>query len=89
MSFTNQQPFTVTLEDLTRPWSGKKDGSRFRCYLCLKRFRAGDTARWVLNPKYGNFFVCEACDGADVKERFRAIMEPFWERFKALGFGDE
>lgn len=95
MGFTDQKPFTVTAEDLKRPWAGRRDGSRFRCYLCLSRFVAGDTARWVYNNgsdspggSYGNFFTCVKCDGPDVRERFKAKMDPFWERYKAMGFDE-
>lgn len=95
MSFTNGKAFTVTAEDLKKPWGGRKDGQRFRCYLCLQRFVEGDVARWVYNNgagspggNYGNFFTCAACDGKDVQARFKALMDPFWERYKALGFND-
>lgn len=94
MSFTDQQPFVVTEADLTRPWNGKRDGSRFRCYLCLRKFVPGDVARWqyangTKGQSFGNFFTCAACDGPDVLDRWRAIMEPFWERYKALGYDNE
>lgn len=87
MSFADQKPFIVTFADLKRPWAGKRDGSRFRCYLCLKKFEEGDTARFVLNA-YGNFFTCAECDGDDVKERYTTIMRAFLDRYNALGYGD-
>lgn len=88
MSFTDQKPWIVTKEDEKRPWSGYKDGRRFRCHMCGHRFKAGDTCRWVYaNGKdspchYGNFFVCTECDGEDILERAAAHEEfgkqAFW-----------
>lgn len=86
--FTNQQPWTVTKEDETRPWSGKSDGSNFRCYLCGHKFKEGDVCRWVYSngpqtPHHGgNFFVCINCDGADVLDRaakhFEESKSKYW-----------
>jgi len=90
-TFTNQQAFIVTANDLTRPWGGHRDGSRFRCALCGHRFTEGDTARWVFTNGTpgagGNPFVCSDCDGTNeeviAKWRqhiadFRASKDKFW-----------
>lgn len=81
MSFTDQKPWTVTDEDTKRPWSGHRDGSRFRCMLCGHRFVAGDLARWVYAWKPHNFFVCVKCDGPDVRERMAVIYDESKTRY--------
>lgn len=85
-SFTNGKPHVATAEDLKRPWGGKRDGSRFRCYLCGHRFKAGDTYRWQFTNDVsgagGNPLVCKACDGPDVIEHWKAMhaesREKWW-----------
>lgn len=80
--FTNGKPHIATADDLTRPWGGARDGSRFRCYLCGHRFGVGDVYRWVFTNSIkgaasGNPFTCEACDGPDVIARWTAHCEEF------------
>lgn len=89
-SFTKGRPWTVTAEDLKKPWSGKRDGSRFRCVPCGHRFEVGDVARfqWA-NFKDspwpgGNFFVCVRCDGPDLLKRMGALWRESRERFAWL-----
>lgn len=87
MNWTDGRPMVVTERDLTLPWAGGKNGSRFRCRLCGFKFRVGDTARFVFanfsdSPsKQGNFFVCVACDGSDVLERAAAQEQEAKVRF--------
>jgi len=76
MSFTDQKPRVVTTDDLAAHWSGYKDGSHFRCYLCGHKFKLGDTWRWVYDndgdgAHAGNFMVCSDCDGPDVRTRWK------------------
>jgi len=90
MSFTDQQQRIATDDELKAPWGGRRDGSRFRCYLCGHKFQTGDKWRWVYNQDQGtiNFMTCEHCDGPDVRERFtqrvrnfKAIKEAYWWMF--------
>lgn len=79
MSFTDGKPHVVTVEDMTRPWGGKRDGSRFRCYLCGRHFLVGDVYRWQYSNGTpgagGNPMVCAPCDGPDVVERWKAMHD--------------
>ncbi len=67
MGFTDQNPWVATEEDCKRPWSGGKNGLRFRCFLCGHRFKPGDRVRWQYTNDIpgasGNPMVCESCDG--------------------------
>lgn len=92
-TWTNGKPFSVTDEHLKGHW-----GSGFECRLCGEKFKFGETIRWVYcnsTPGLGtgNFFVCQKCDGDDVKERAKKQLEeavklakrwgiygPDWER---------
>lgn len=78
MSFTDQKLHQATEEECKAPWSGHRDGSHFRCYLCGHKFRVGDWWRWVCSgdrcwvdpnnyKKWGlsNLMVCKACDGTN------------------------
>ena len=90
--FLNQQPFTVTEEDLCRNWGGYRDGRKFRCAWCGHRFRAGDVARWVFTNSErdrkgvsGNPFICQNCDGPhdEILDRLAALVreangQRFW-----------
>lgn len=82
MSFLNGQPFTVTAEQTKLPWSGKRDGSRFRCMLCGHRFIEGDVVRFQFMKTGPNSMVCTNCDGPDVVERlnqhFLDAKQRFW-----------
>lgn len=81
MSFTDQRPRVATETHVTK-WGG--DGKCFRCYLCGHKFKVGDVWRWVANPPwgiYGNFLVCEKCDGADVLDRWISANKELEERF--------
>ncbi len=81
-SFTDQLSFTVTAEQVKLPWSGKRDGSRFRCGLCGHRFAAGDVVRWNFGKgPLGNFFVCVACDGPDIHDKRQAMYQESKSRF--------
>lgn len=80
MSFTDQRPWTVTENDMATRWGGidaRSERSRFRCMLCGHRFEVGDSARWVYmngtaGAHCGNVFVCQPCDGDDVRDRIVA-----------------
>ena len=85
MSFTDQKPLIVTVDDVKRNWGGATDGSKFRCSICGHRFQAGDYYRWVytnnLQGYGGNPFVCKSCDGPDVIEKWKAHCEE-WKQIK-------
>ena len=72
MSFTDQKQRVATQEDCRGPWSGGRNGERFRCYICGYKFLPGDNWRWVCGGDLQtiNFIVCDRCDGPDVKERW-------------------
>lgn len=78
MSFTDQKPFTATAEDCKRDWACGKPGEHFRCGLCGHKFVTGDVVRWQFTnnlPGYGgNPFVCKPCDGPDVVEKWKALV---------------
>ena len=89
MSFTNRKPFTVTDKMCHQSWSGGKNGIYFRCGLCGHKFKAGDICRWVYmnstpESHFGNFLVCENCDGPDVKDRRIAWEQEARTRFWQL-----
>lgn len=86
-NFTDQKPHVATAQDLKRPFGGKRDGSRFRCYLCGHQFIEGDIYRWVYSNATpyagGNPFVCSACDEGNerVIDRWRK-KHAEWIRMK-------
>jgi len=86
-NFTDQKPRIATAEDLKRPWSGHRDGSCFRCYLCGHKFEVGDQYRWVYSNGTpgagGNPMVCASCDGPneEVIARWKAMHEEARTRF--------
>lgn len=82
-NFTDQKPRKATMQHLQAPWRGKVDGSAFRCYLCGRRFKVGDVWRflWAAHEGAPNCLVCEACDGPDVLERWKAQFQEAQERF--------
>jgi len=67
MNITDQKPRIATAKHCSAPWGGRKNGERFRCYLCGQKFRVGDRFRWVYAGHRGltNLLVCEACDGTN------------------------
>ena len=82
MSFTDQKPRKATMNDLNAKWGGVKGGKRFRCYLCVYKFKLDDIWRWIYAVKYSNFITCEKCDSEDVIERWvernKELREKFW-----------
>lgn len=81
----NQKSFVVVEAMLKLPWSGK--GRRaFSCVFCHHQFEPGDTARWFLGGRRTpNTFVCQACDGPDVVERWykfwAEVISPILDRW--------
>lgn len=78
--FTNGQTFVVEDSDLKLKWGGSTNGERFRCGICGLRFTAGSVVRWIFDNDryssgYGNFFACAQCDGPDVRDKRRAMVE--------------
>jgi hypothetical protein len=89
MSFTDQKPFVVAEAMCGQSWAGGKGGKYFRCGMCGHRFEAGDACRWVYmnsttESRFGNFLVCEACDGPDVVDRRLAWEQEARTRFWQL-----
>ena len=90
MSFTNQQPFSVTNNDISGFTGGRRS---FNCSLCGHVFVVGDVARWVYanfadSPvRCGNFFVCQNCDGdtADVLQCAKLSFEETVKTAKRWG----
>jgi len=88
MSFTDQKQRIATEEECKANWGGEKNGKRFRCYLCGHKFVVGDKWRWVYNNNpggFGNFCVCDKCDGEDVVERWAEANKEARQRFWWFG----
>lgn len=85
MSFTDGKPLLATEEHLKAPWSGKRDGSMFRCRMCGYKFQLGDYWRFVYTNDIpgagGNPLVCERCDGGDVCARWVQMCEEARTKF--------
>lgn len=85
MSFTDGKPRAATVEDLTLRWMGS--AKNFRCRLCGYVFRVGDIWRFVFanfdaSPShYGNFLVCQSCDGETVLEKAAQQEQEYQTRF--------
>lgn len=79
--FTDQKQRIATGEECSYSWSGAKNGARFRCYLCGRKFKPGDKWRWVYaqHANVLNFFTCGDCDGDDVIDRFIAHCKKWKE----------
>lgn len=73
------RPYVVTEADMSKPWSGFRDGRCFRCHMCGEFFKPGDTIRFVwcngikeardAGVHCGNVHICAACDGPDIYTR--------------------
>jgi len=86
----NGAGFVVEAGHLLRPWSGVRPETgtlaeqlagghpKFKCGICGRRLKVGDTARWLFTNGMpepgcgGNPFICAKCDGPDVKARWAA-----------------
>ena len=72
--FTDQKRRICSQAEADGKWGLDKHG--LYCTLCGHIFRVGDGWRWVYandgGGGHGNFEVCDACDGPDVLERYRA-----------------
>lgn len=85
MSFTDGTPQVATAEDLEMWWSGSP--ANFRCRLCGAKFCVGDVWRFVYSnfsaspSRYGNFLVCQKCDGPDVLQRAAEQEREYETRF--------
>jgi len=93
MSLTDQQPRRVTEQDLKMKWSGQKDNSHFRCYMCGHKFVLDDYWRFVFSDSstftdifgkkwaMSNAIVCEKCDGPDVLDRWKKMHEEAYNKY--------
>jgi len=82
-SFTDQKPRIATKGNIETLWGGRKDS--FRCYMCGYRFQVGDYWRWVYTNNVegasGNPIVCNCCDGEDVVERWKKLVNEVGEKY--------
>lgn len=79
MSFVEGKPMVATREHCNTRWM--RDKKNFRCGMCGCNFKEGDVFRWIYTnnlPGYsGNPLVCEKCDGPDVIERWKKLVDEF------------
>jgi len=79
MTFTNEKPVVATKEYCITRWMGGE--GNFRCGICGYKFKENDVFRWIYTndlPGYnGNPLVCEKCDGPDVIERWKKLVDEF------------
>jgi hypothetical protein len=86
-SFTDGKPRVATKEDCEAAWAGRRDNSGFRCRMCGFKFKEGDIWRFVYanfagSPSnYGNFLVCQKCDGSDILDRASLQEKEAHDRF--------
>ena|ERR1700675_1612097 len=75
--FTNGKRRITSEAELNAKWG--LDGNPHMCDMCGHLFQLGEGWRWQYmnstSPSYGNFSVCDSCDGPDVKERWLAAGE--------------
>lgn len=89
MSFTDQNPHTVTQELVDQHKRLAYMLQELRCHLCGVCFDVGDTRRWVYANGTegvpargeGNLFVCVVCDGEDVLDRWETACQELRQRF--------
>ena len=90
--FTNGKRRIMTEHEFNLRWGGY--GKNF-CALCNHTFQVGEGWRWVYanGPKpegqssFGNFSVCDSCDGPDVLDRYQAACTLLHESMKGRGEG--
>lgn len=78
MSFTDQKRRIFSEEEAKAKWGGAALG--LRCTLCDHKFQVGDGWRWVYanggsGPSFGNFQVCDGCDGPEVLGMYQAACK--------------
>lgn len=83
MSWTDGKPYLVMEDDLTRPWSGAKDGRNFRCQLCGRFFEVGDLLVFIFGSRSraGNFLACSDETGPTHgdRETMLSLLEADWQ----------
>ena len=89
--FTNGKRRIASESEVASRWG--LNGGRLYCHLCNKNIEVGDGWRWVYmnsdpSPTFGNFEVCDACDGPDVKERWISANRLLNEFRKQRGADD-
>lgn len=93
MSFTDQKRFVIDEAWLER--GRRLNPNTNFCALCNNNFFAGAGARWVYanGPKptgvhsFGNFFVCDTCDGPDVLDFYQKACELVYSHMCGRGEG--
>lgn len=87
-SFTNQKRRVATKEEVESRWS---DRMGLYCHLCNRKIKVGEGWRWVYAndqaTSFGNFMVCDACDGPDVKDRYQRACELVQKSMEGHGAG--
>jgi hypothetical protein len=81
VSFIDGKPRVATEAECKAKWSGRGPGTNFRCCLCGYKFKVGDVWRFQYTNSTkdagGNPLVCQACDGPDLIERWRAKWQAY------------
>jgi hypothetical protein len=70
----------VTAAHLKLPWSGKRDGTNFRCFLCGHSFQVGDEFRLLLTPEDGSLLTCDRHGDEKQIAQAWAALRADWKR---------
>lgn len=86
--FLKDVPHVVDDQDMSAPWSGRRDGAHFRCAICGRFFEVGDVIRHLYSnysgsPFTGNPFVCDEPCAAPGKQ---AVLQELARRVEACWF---
>lgn len=92
--FTNGKRRIMSETEFNARWGSSGGGKNF-CALCNRTFQIGDGWRWVYanGPKpegvhsFGNFSVCDPCDGPDVLDRYQAACNVIYASIHGHGEG--
>jgi hypothetical protein len=92
-SFTNGKRRVMTEQEFNAKWGGH--GGKNFCALCNHTFQIGEGWRWVYangvkaegQHSFGNFSVCDSCDGPDVLERYQAACTLVYASMQSRGEG--
>jgi hypothetical protein len=93
MSFTDQKRFVITEEFFKTAL--RVNRNNIVCTLCNRDMIIGEGLRWVyangIKPEgvhsFGNFFVCDTCDGEDVVEFYQKACDLVYQHMQGRGEG--
>lgn len=73
--WTSQRRFIATAWHVNSKWG--TSGEAFKCGICRRLFKVGDSVRWVMAVAHRcfNFFVCDHDDTSDVLDVWQRITE--------------